>query len=191
MQITGGGTEGNERLTGLTAVALLLLLMVEGVTILFLRPLLSVHLFVGLVLIPPVVLKLASTGYRFVRYYAGDVAYRAKGAPAIILRVTAPVLVLTSIVVLASGVWLLVAGPRERATVLPIHKIGFIVWGAFFAVHLLGHLPKLPRILRSDYAADARAPGRPARQMALTISVLAGIALAVLLLPDFAHWTRG
>ena len=48
---------------------LLVLLAVEGVTILFLRPLLSVHIFVGMLLIPPVALKLGSTGYRFVRYY--------------------------------------------------------------------------------------------------------------------------
>jgi hypothetical protein len=47
-------TEGNERLTGLTAVVLLGLLTVEGVTIVWLRPFFAVHLFVGLLLIPPV-----------------------------------------------------------------------------------------------------------------------------------------
>jgi hypothetical protein len=185
-RLTGGGTEGNERLTGLTAVALLVLLLVEGVTIVFLGPLLSVHLFVGLVLIPPVALKLASTGYRFVRYYAGDVAYRAKGAPAIILRATAPVLAVGTVVVLASGVWLLLAGRRERDTVLPIHKISFIVWGVFFGVHVLGHVLNLPRILRSEYGAAREDPGgragRPGRQLALAIALIAGIALALLLL---------
>lgn len=189
-RLTGGGTDGNERLTGLTAVALVILLVVEGVTILFLRPLISVHLFVGLVLIPPVALKLASTGYRFVRYYTRDAAYRAKGAPPWPLRASAPILVLGTVVVLASGVWLLLAGPRERDTVLPIHKISFIVWGAFFAVHFLGHLPRLPRVLRMEYASgrDGSADGRPGRQLALLVALLAGIVLAVLLLPDFTLW---
>jgi hypothetical protein len=67
-RLIGGGTDGNERLTALTAVVLVALLAVEGVTIVVLRPLISVHLFVGLLLVPPVGLELASTGYGFVRY---------------------------------------------------------------------------------------------------------------------------
>ena len=51
------------------------------------------HMFIGLVLIPPVLLKLGSTGYRFVRYYAGAPAYREKGPPRPLLRLLAPVLV--------------------------------------------------------------------------------------------------
>ena len=52
-----GGTEGNARLTALTAIVLFVLLAVEGVSILAIRPLLSLHVFVGLLLIPPVALK--------------------------------------------------------------------------------------------------------------------------------------
>ncbi len=51
-RLTGGGTTGNERLTAATGVLLLVLLAVIGVTILRLRPLLSVHLFVGMLLDP-------------------------------------------------------------------------------------------------------------------------------------------
>ena len=83
-------TEGNERLTALTAMVLLVLLAVEGVTIVWLRPFLTVHLFVGLMLIPPVGLKLASTGYRFARYYTRNAGYRRKGPPPALLRWTAP-----------------------------------------------------------------------------------------------------
>ena len=54
-------------------------------------------MFVGLLLIPPVVLKLASTGYRFVRYYAGARAYREKGPPPLPLRLLAPVLVASAL----------------------------------------------------------------------------------------------
>ena len=66
-----GGTEGNEILTGATAVVLTLLLIAEGVTIVLIGDLLSAHMFIGMALIPPVLLKLGSTGYRFARYYAG------------------------------------------------------------------------------------------------------------------------
>ena len=61
------GVTRNERRTGTTAVMLVALLAVEGVTILFIRPLLSWHVFVGILLIPPVALKLAATGYRMAR----------------------------------------------------------------------------------------------------------------------------
>jgi hypothetical protein len=62
-RLLSGGTDGNERLTAATGVLVIALLAVEGVTIVELRQLLSVHLFVGLALIPPIGVKLASTGY--------------------------------------------------------------------------------------------------------------------------------
>ena len=64
---SSGGSEGNARLTGMTGAVLILLLAAEGATILRIRGLISVHIFFGMLLIPPVLLKLASTGYRFVR----------------------------------------------------------------------------------------------------------------------------
>ena len=64
--------------------------------------------------------------------------------------------VLSTVVVLASGVVLLFAGPSSRDTLLPIHKISFIVWAAFAGVHLLGHLPAIPKALRADYGASAQ-----------------------------------
>jgi len=75
----GGGPDGNEQLTATTGVILVALLAVLGVTILRVQQLISVHLFVGLLLLGPVALKMASTGYRFVRYYTHSDAYRRKG----------------------------------------------------------------------------------------------------------------
>ena len=80
-RLTGGGTAGNERLTAATGAVLLVLLAVIGVTIISIGPLLSVHLFVGMLLIGPVALKLGSTGYRFVRYYTRTRAIGARGRP--------------------------------------------------------------------------------------------------------------
>ena len=69
------GVAGNARLTGGAAAALLALLAAEGATVPFIGPLLGPHIFIGMLLIPPVLLKLGSTGYRFARYYSGNPAY--------------------------------------------------------------------------------------------------------------------
>ena len=49
--LTGGGAEGNEQLTAIVGLLLIVLLAVIGVTILRIRQLISIHLFVGLLLI--------------------------------------------------------------------------------------------------------------------------------------------
>jgi hypothetical protein len=185
------GPIGNARLTATTGLALLALLAVEGSTILALGPMLPVHVFVGLMLIPPVALKLASTGYRFVRYYARSPSYRARGAPPHALRLIAPVVVASTIVVLASGVALLFAGPGSRGTLLPIHKVSFIVWIAFTSLHVLGHLLETPRELAADYAGAAHADGlggRGARTITLTTALVAGLVLALLVVGEFGPW---
>ena len=147
-RLTAGGDDGNERLTALIGTVLIVLLAVIGVTILSLHTtLLWVHLFVGLLLIGPVTLKLASTGYRFARYYTHNPVYRRKGPPPPYLRALAPLVVLSTIVVFASGVALLLSGPGSRGALLPVHKISFIVWVAVTAVHLLGHLPEVAQLL--------------------------------------------
>ena len=57
-----GGSDGNEQLTAIVGMLLVIVLAVEGATLLNLRSLLTVHAFVGMLLIPIVALKLASTG---------------------------------------------------------------------------------------------------------------------------------
>ena len=79
--VLSGGTEGNERLTVVTGALLIVLLAALGVTIVFIGRLLWWHLFLGLALMGPVALKVGSTGYRFMRYYAAEPRYRAKGLP--------------------------------------------------------------------------------------------------------------
>jgi hypothetical protein len=123
------GVAGNARLTGGVAAALLVLLAAEGATIPFLGQLLGPHIFIGMLLIPPVLLKLGSTGYRFARYYSGSPAYVRKGPPHIALRVLAPGVVFTTLALLGTGVALLVAGPPSN-TLMFAHKLSFIAWVA-------------------------------------------------------------
>ena len=191
--LTGGGTDGNERLTAITGVVLIVLLAVIGVTILRIRQLISVHLFVGLLLIGPVALKMASTGYRFVQYYTGDTVYRRKGPPEALLRGIAPVVVLTTIAVFVSGVIVMFAGRAHRNPWLEIHKVSFIVWVVFTALHVLGHLPGLGAHLRAGSTRDdlpGELPGRGGRSIALAGALVAGLVLAVVLIPQFGGWTH-
>jgi energy-converting hydrogenase Eha subunit E len=58
------GPEGNERLTSTVGLALIAMLGAEAATTLSLSTFLPVHIFLGLVLLPAVSLKLASTGWR-------------------------------------------------------------------------------------------------------------------------------
>ncbi|MGH2855069.1 MAG: hypothetical protein ACRDLF_12865 [Solirubrobacteraceae bacterium] len=207
-RLIAGGSEGNERLTTVTGVILIVLLAMIGVTLLRLRTtLLSVHLFVGLLLIGPVLVKLASTGYRFVRYYTHNPRYRRKGPPPAYLRMIAPMVVLSTIVVFASGVALLLIGPSSRGALLPVHKVSFIVWVAFTGVHVLGHLPEVQRTLsggrelrgavlagagkpaRDSESHDLRA-GRAGRALSLATGLVLGLALALALIPEFGSWLR-
>ena len=199
--LLGGGTDGNEQLTARTGVLLLLLLAALGVTILRIGQLIWVHLFLGLLLLGPVALKLSSTGYRFVRYYAHQPDYRLKGPPKLIMRLIAPGVVVTTVVVFLSGLVLLFDGPRARGTWLLVHKASFFVWLAFTGVHVLGHLADLPGLLGSSRGsasvaqrpatAAERSRGEAGRWLALTGAVVAGLVLAVVLIPDFAAWTHG
>jgi hypothetical protein len=190
--LIGGGTTGNERLTATTGATLIVLLAVIGVTILRIRPLLSVHMFVGMLLIGPVLLKLSSTGYRFIHYYTANPRYRRKGPPMLALRMLAPMVVLSTVVVFASGAVLLFIGPSSRQTWLPIHKDSFFVWVAFTALHVLGHLPGMGTLLRADYGRSAGlshdVTGRAGRTLALSGVLVAGTVLAVLVIPDFGPW---
>ncbi|HEX5191640.1 MAG TPA: hypothetical protein VFW09_02475 [Solirubrobacteraceae bacterium] len=204
-RLFGGGTDGNERLTVLTGSLLVVLTAAVGVTIIRIGQLMWLHLFLGLVLAGPVALKLASTGYRFVRYYTHDPAYRAKGPPLPLLRGLAPLVVLSTLALFATGIALLFAGRNTGLPLGLLHKVSFILWIALVALHVLGHLPEIVRALprarqtrRAMLAVGldpdrARLPraaaGAGGRLLALGIGVAAGLVLAVALIGQFSIWT--
>jgi len=186
-----GGTEGNARLIGLTGLVLLVLLAIEGVTILDIGPLLSVHVFVGLLLIPPVALKLAATGYRLLRHYMRAAEYVRKGPPLLLMRmVVAPGLVAATLVLFATGVALLAVGPRG-GIVLGLHKASFIVWLGAIGIHTLAYLRHLPKLALADWTRGAgEAFGRRLRRRLVAASLLAGGGVALVALPLVAAWHR-
>lgn len=183
------GPAGNEILTSATALVLTVLLLAEGVTIVRMHGLVTAHMFIGMVLIPPVLLKLGSTGWRFARYYTGSRPYREKGPPPLPLRVLAPLLVVMTVAVFASGVLLLLLGHKNRL-LLEVHKVAFIVWGVTFAVHFLAHAQRVLRSLRVDWGAPRRAavPGAGVRGLLVAAAVGGGAALALALLSTIEGW---
>jgi hypothetical protein len=182
-----GGPAGNERLTAAAGAVLFVLLFVEGITILLLHPLFSVHVFVGMLLVPPVALKLGSTGYRFARYYLGDPAYRRAGPPQPLLRALAPLVVVTTGAVFATGVALLVLGPRTRWLV-GVHKVSFVAWFVVTAMHVLVYVWRVPRLAAGDWGGHEPLGGGVARRLAVGGSVAAGVVLAAVTLPMADPW---
>jgi len=176
-----GGVDGNERLTASTAVVLLVLLALEGATLVSVTRLLRPHVFLGFLLIPPIALKLASTGWRMFRYYRRSDPYVRRGPPHPFLRtVVAPLVVVSTIALFASGVAVVATG--SRGLLLGLHKASFVVWFGVMAVHVLWHVWKLPRL-----ALD-RLPGRGWRYAAVGAALATGCVLAVATVPLADHW---
>jgi len=207
------GAEGNERLTAMTGAVLLILLLVECYTILHLGQLLSLHFFLGMLLLGPVTLKAGSVLYRFVRYYTGSAPYRRKGPPAPLLRVIGPVIMLLTACVFGSGIMLAVTGPSygPPSGWLQIHRLSFIAWAFFIAIHVLAYLPRLPRLLAAEVRGvpaaqdetgetSGQAAGRHARlamevlggrgtRLALLVaSLLGGLVIALLTMHLAGQW---
>jgi len=190
--VIGGGTDGNELLTSMTGAVLIVLLAVLGITILRIHQLIWLHLFLGLVFLGPIVVKMASTGYRFVRYYTRSPAYRSKGPPEPLMRLTAPIVVASTVVVFATGILLLIVGPSGRGQYLFLHRASFVIWLAVTAVHVLGHLVDLRRSLsptNGPGAISGSSPGTAGRWLALAGALVGGLVLAIALIPQFAPWT--
>lgn len=169
------GVERNRRMTtatGLLLVPLLLLAGATGLAISVTRP--FPHLAIGLVLVPPLGLKLATAGYRFARYHLGEPAYVSAGPPAPGLRWIAVPLVLAILVLMVSGLalWLEPAtGPAGLWVAM--HRLSFLVFGACAGIHVLLHVLRAPTL-----ELERRVGGGSLRVLYLAGSVLLGLALA-------------
>ena len=207
-----GGAEGNERLTAMTGAVLLVLLLVECYTILRIGRLLTLHVFLGMLLLGPVALKAGSVLYRFVRYYTGSEPYRRKGPPQPLLRLLGPVIVLLTACVFGSGIMLAVTGPSDFGAPsgwLMLHRLSFIAWLCVMTVHVLTYVWRLPRLLAAEARGISLAEGetdghagagrharravevlggRGTRLALLIASLLAGLVIALLTVHLAGQW---
>lgn len=175
-----GGQPGNERLTTSLGLVLLALLGIETLTTLALHVYLPLHIFLGLLLIPPVALKLASTGWRFLRYYTNSRPYRLAGPPRLLLRLLAPLLVASTLTLFGSGVALIIAG-HGGGRLVRLHVVSFAVWGVLIAIHILTYLNQVLRVGMADWRHNATpmVAGSRSRRAALVCALLAGVVLAL------------
>jgi hypothetical protein len=190
VRATDPGVEGNSRLTASTGTLLALLLLVEGFTVLDVRGYITLHTAIGLTLIAPVVLKCASTVYRFARYYGGREPYVRKGPPHVVLRLLGPVVIVSTVALLGTGVALLVEHGRSD-TWLTLHQASFITWVAAMTVHFLGHLVEAVRGTARELRPAGQDPagrGHAARLVLVAGSLVAGLALAAAFTPSASSW---
>ena len=184
------GVEGNARLTGLLAVVLLVLLALEGATIPFIGSLLTAHVFIGALMIPPVLYKVGSTTWRFVKYYVGDSRYRRKGPPILLLRLLGPIVVVLTLTVIASGVGLVLLPRASRSLMLTLHQASFVLWFGAMTIHVLGHVVETAKLAPLDWFSRTRRQVRGAslRQWAVASSIALGVVVAVAITPYASGW---
>jgi len=194
-----GGPAGNAVLTAWTGLLLLVLFLAELVTLLDVRGLLTWHVVVGTLLIPPALLKTGSTGWRMVRYYLGSRPYRRAGPPPMILRLVGPLVVASTLAVLATGVTLVLVGPATGERGLPglgglhldllmLHKASFVVWSAATGLHVLGRAVPALRLTLWRAGVPVRIPGRTVRLALVVVTVAAAVLGAVLVLGQAGPW---
>ncbi|MEO6414115.1 MAG: hypothetical protein ABIO48_16125 [Pedococcus sp.] len=189
-----GGPAGNARLTAWTGMVLLALLAVEGITLVDVRGLITWHIVVGSLLVPPALLKTASTGWRMVRYYAGSRDYRTAGPPPLLLRLLAPLVVASTLALLTTGIVVGVVGPDSArapfwgtpASLLFLHQASFAVWVGATSLHVLGRLVPAARIIggRAASAVD----GRALRGLAVLVVLALAVWVATVVLAGSAGW---
>jgi hypothetical protein len=176
-ETTESGVAANERLTSLTGALLLLLLALMGITVLSVRRLLPEHFFLGYLLVPPLALKMGSTGYRFLRYYTGDSLYRRAGPPQLLLRLIAPIVVVSTVAIFVTGIELWLFGLRFGSIWVEAHKLSFWIWWPVTGVHILGHLAGTGHAATEEISLS-RSRSVITRRSLVIASLIAGLVLA-------------
>jgi len=195
-----GGPAGNARLTAWIGLGLLIAFLAELVTLLDVTGLISWHIIIGVLLVPPALVKTATTGWRILRYYTGNRAYRQAGPPPLLLRLLGPVVVLTTLAVLGTGLALIAVGPDatftplltvagQQISWLTLHQVTFIAWGAATGLHVLARTVPAARLALTR--RPSRLAGTPARGLTLLATVVVAATAAVIILRLSGSWTGG
>jgi hypothetical protein len=183
--------DGNERLTAAVGVLLLAPIVVEIATVLLgVHTFMSWHVFVGLALIPAVVLKLATTGWRFGRYYSRSREYVEHGPPQLLMRLLAPLFVAATVVLFGSGVAMGLLHGNALQIARSLHGPASVIWLLLLGLHVLVYLGRALRGTAEDVLPAERAsvPGQSARLYALAAAIVCGLVLGAALVPAQHRW---
>ena len=195
-----GGPAGNAVLTAWTGLVLLVLFVGELLTLVDVRGLISWHVAIGALLVPPALMKTASTGWRVLGYYTGREPYRVAGPPPTLLRWLGPLVVASTLALLGSGIVLVLLGEQSGrqpffsalgfgVSWLSVHQGVFAVWCGATGLHLLGRIvPALRLTVRRGGAA--RVPGTLVRTLLLVAAAGTAVVLAVVLVRGDASWQQ-
>ena len=181
---TDPGVVGNARLTAATGLLLLVLFTAEIVTdILGVASVLTAHVVIGLMLTPPVLVKMGSTGWRIVRYYRGDRAYVERGAPRPFLRILGPIVIVLTTVLIGSGFLAFLTHGGLHDAALKTHKVVFYIWLLAVVAHVVPHFVHAVSWAFADLSTRARGavPGAGTRHTILIAALLVGGVVGVIL----------
>ncbi len=193
-----GGPAGNAALTAWTGLVLLVLSAAEVLTLVDVRGLISWHVAVGALLVPPALMKTATTGWRVLRYYLGHAPYVEAGPPPMVLRLLGPLVVVSTLGLLGSGILLVLLGQdtsqQNIVTALglgvswvSVHQGFFAVWCVATGLHLLG---RIVPALRISFGPErvTRLPGTWVRAALVVACAVLAVALAVTLVHADGSW---
>jgi len=196
-----GGPAGNAKLTGWIGLLLLAGFLAECVTLLSLHAMLTAHVLIGGVLIPLVLVKTGMTGWRIARYYTGSVPYRTAGPPPLLLRILGPLVVLTGLAVLGSGLALIPLGDSsfdaiasvagQRIDAVTLHKLCFVLWLGITGAHVLARTVPALQLTVGGSGRRGRVPGRGARAAVLVVTIAVSIGAGVVVSDLPTSWNEG
>lgn len=175
----------NSRLTAILGLTLLILFALQVVTVLpGVRSVLTWHVVFGLILLPPVGLKLTSVTWRMVSYHRGRDGFRRHHPTAAGAAGSGPVPRRAHRD--PAGQWY---HPARRvpgwaqSPALLVHQVSFYAWLAAVVVHVVPHFLQAVHLASRDWARRVggarRAAGR--RGAVVAASLAAGALLAALL----------
>ena len=181
----GLAVERNARLTVDAALVLLILFAIQIATVIIgVRTHLSLHVVIGLILVPPLLIKISAVSWRFLQYYRHNEEYRRRGAPPPLLRLLGPVLVVVTLVLVGTGVAQFLA-PNEfngpRGAIYDAHVASFVIWVPLVLTHVVRHAKDVRRLARRDLRRVTReaVSGATVRQAIVLTGLAVGLALAL------------
>ncbi|MBV9486359.1 MAG: hypothetical protein JO246_09905 [Frankiaceae bacterium] len=195
-----GGPAGNANLTAWLGLILLTLFLVELMTLISMSSLLGVHIFVGAFLVPVILVKTATTGWRMARYYLRSDHYVRAGPPPALLRILGPMVVIGALAVVGTGLSLIALGNAAHSTLftvlgfrvdaITLHQAAFIAWAVTTGLHLLGRfVPALRLSVPPTPSAGSSAPGLASRLTLIVLTTGVAVLTGLLILEASHSWT--